>query len=57
MTKKIVYVLKFIGTVSVTVTFLTVVLFLAPFGDWGIMLFQGPNLVFHVIVPILAIVT
>ena len=52
-------ILKFLGVVGTTITFLTVVCFLAPNaaksgeGYWS--MFQGPNLYYHLIVPILAI--
>ncbi len=45
---------KFVGTVSVTVTFLTVILFLGPMFGWEIM-FAGPCLYLHLITPLLAI--
>ncbi len=47
---------KFVGTVSVTVTFLTVVLFLGPTMGWEIM-FAGPCLFLHLITPLLAILS
>ncbi len=53
--------LKYIGVASVSVTFLTVICFLAPAaakrgqGYWS--LFQGPNLYYHLIVPLLAIIS
>lgn len=54
-------ILKYVGVVGVSVTFLTVICFLAPGaakrgqGYWS--LFQGPNLYYHLIVPLLAIVS
>lgn len=48
--------LKYMGTVSVTVTFLTVIFFLGPTLGYGLM-FEGVNLFLHAIVPILAIVS
>lgn len=53
--------LKYIGVASISVTFLTVICFLAPAaakrgqGYWS--LFQGPNLYYHLIVPLLAIIS
>lgn len=49
-------VFKFSGTVSVTVTLLTVILFLGPLQGFEIM-FMGPCLYLHLITPLLAIVT
>lgn len=49
--------LKFIGTVSVTVTLLTVFFFLGPvLGRWA-RLFDGNKLFLHAVVPILAIIS
>lgn len=53
---KIVYILKFTGTVAVTVTFLTVMFFLGPLQGYDIML-EGNNLFMHLITPLLAIVS
>lgn len=47
---------KFIGTVSVTVTFLTVLFFLGPTLGYSLM-FEGVNLFLHAIVPIMAIIS
>ena len=45
--------LKYAASVSVSLTFLTVVLFLGPvFGFWG--MFDGPSFWFHLIVPLTA---
>ena len=55
-----VWLFKYIGTVSVTVTMLTVFLFLAPSAgkDWYAILLKGANNLFmHLITPILAIVS
>ena len=46
--------LKYVSTVSVAVTFATVMLFLGPRMGYG-PLFKGSNLLFHLIVPLLAI--
>ncbi len=54
-------ILKYIGVVGVSVTFLTVICFLAPAaakrgqGYWS--MFQGPNLYYHLIVPVIAIIS
>ncbi len=54
-------VLKYLGTVGTTITFLTVVCFLAPVaaknGQGYFSMFQGPNLYYHLIVPVLAILS
>ena len=47
-------VLKFASTVSVALTFLTVILFLGPIYGYGLM-YQNANLFMHLIVPVLAI--
>lgn len=52
----IVLLFKYIGTVAVTVTFLTVVFFLGPTLGY-IAMFEGVNLILHAIVPIIAIVS
>lgn len=49
-----VLVLKFVGTVAVTVTFLTVVFFLGPTQGYD-MMFEGVCLYLHLICPLLAI--
>lgn len=43
--------LRFIGTVMVTTTFLTVLLFFLPFFGWG-RLYAGPNFWFHLVIPL-----
>ncbi len=49
--------LKFVGTSAVTVTLLTVFLFLGPFsGEWKHLL-SGPDLFLHLFNPLLAIVS
>ena len=49
--------LKFVGTVAVTVTLLTVFLFLGPFsGEWKLLL-SGPDLFLHLFNPLIAIVS
>ena len=48
-------VFKYVAAVSVAVTFLTVVVLLVPI--WGVLdLFSGPNLFFHLLIPLAAIV-
>ena len=52
------YILKLIGTVSVTLTFLVVMFYLAPISPGGIMsMLQNSNLFFHLIIPVLSITT
>lgn len=48
--------IKQVGTVSITVTFLTVLFFLGPTQGYGIM-FAGGNLFMHLICPLLAIIS
>ena len=49
--------LKFVGTVAVSVTLLTVFLYLAPVsGEWKKLL-SGPDLFWHLICPLIAIVS
>ena len=52
------YILKYIGTVSITLTFLVVAVYLSRIVDGGIIvLLQNSNLFFHLIIPILSIIT
>ena len=52
------YVLKLVSTVSVALTFLVVFTYLAPLAPGGIMiLLQNSNLFFHLVIPILSIIT
>ncbi len=51
-----VLVFKFVGTTAVTVTFLTVMLFLGPTIGYAPML-AGPNIFLHLIIPIVAIIS
>ena len=57
---KVVYRLKFISTISVTITFLTVVLFLGPYialsGYNYFSLFSRNNFILHFLTPVLAII-
>ncbi len=54
-------ILKYIGVAGISVTFLTVICFLAPAaakrgqGYWS--MFQGPNLYYHLIIPLIAIIS
>lgn len=48
---------KFISTVSVSVTFLTVVLFLGPISGNFLMLFEGSQIFLHAITPITAFIS
>ncbi len=55
-----VWILKYVGTAAVTVTMLTVFLFLAPSvgKDWyGVLLKGSGNLFMHLVTPVIAIVT
>lgn len=52
------YVLKLVGTVGVTLTFLTTVLYLGPIISTGFFsLFKNSNLFYHLVIPILSIIT
>lgn len=52
------YIFKFIGTVSVTLTFLVVFIYLARIVNGGAMaLLQNSNMFFHLIIPVLSIMT
>lgn len=52
------YIFKLMATTGVTVTFLTVFLYLGPISDGGISsLLQNSNLFFHLIIPVLSIIT
>ena len=52
-----VLVLKYAATVAVTVTFLTVFLYLAPFGPGFKILLSGPDFYLHLFCPVLAVLT
>ena len=52
-----VLILKYVGTSAVTVTFLTVMLFLGPFVYDFKLLLTGPDLWLHLVCPVLAIVS
>lgn len=53
-----IYVLKLMGTVGVTLTFLTVVLYLGHIAENGFFsMFMNTNLFFHLIIPVLSIIT
>ena len=52
------YILKLIGTVGVTLTFLTTVLYLSRVVDGGlVVLLKNSNLFYHLIVPVLSMIT
>ena len=53
------WLLKYIGTAAVTVTMLTVFLFLAPSvgKDWISVLLKGPDLFMHLFTPLLALLS
>jgi len=51
-----VYILKLVGTASITITFLVTLLFLAPqYGFYA--MYNNSNLFFHLIVPLLALIS
>ena len=51
------YILKLISTVGVSLTFLIVVLYLAPIATYGYFsMFRNANLFFHFLVPVLSII-
>ena len=51
-------VFKYVGTCAVAVTMLTVLLFLAPVsGAWKMLLLEGVDMILHLIIPILALVS
>ncbi len=50
----LVIVLKYIATVAVTLTFMTVMVYLGPAYGYG-MMFNGANLIFHLLLPVLSI--
>lgn len=55
---EILYVLKYVFTVGVTLTILTVILYLAPVVEGSYPpLFRGANLYFHLLIPVLAIIS
>ena len=55
---KKIYILKYFATVSVSLTFLTVVLYLAPFSKYSFFaFFTNSNFFFHLVVPLLSIIT
>ncbi len=52
------YLFKFMATVSVTLTFLTVFIYLGGIAEGGLIsLLQNSNLFFHLIVPVLSVLT
>ena len=52
------YIIKYIATIGVLLTFLVTVLYLAPFSPKGFFsMFQNSNLFFHLIIPILSLIT
>ena len=54
----IIYTLKLIGTVGVTITFLTTAVYLAPFIPNGYyLLYRNANLFFHLIIPLLSLIS
>lgn len=54
----VLYILKFMATTSVALTFLVTAFFLVPISDYPYWLYyQNSNLFFHLIVPILSVIT
>ena len=54
---KIIYILKYFATAAVTLTMLTVILFLAPISSYGYFsLFKNSNLFLHLLAPLLSII-
>lgn len=52
------YIFKLMSTTAVAITFLTVFLYLGPISDGGIIsMIQNSNLFFHLIIPVLSIIT
>ena len=52
------YIIKFMFTVSIMLTFFTTVLYLAPFAPKGFFsMFQNSNLFFHFVIPVLSFIT
>lgn len=55
---KIVSIIKFVATVSVSLTFAIVLFYLAPFSDYEFFdFYTNSNLFFHLFVPVLSIIT
>ena len=52
----ILYLLKFVSTVAVSLTMLTVIIFLSPQADNYFILFKNSNLFFHLVCPLMAII-
>lgn len=53
-----VYILKYVATVAITLTFATTVFYLAPTSQYGFFsFFTNSNLFFHFIIPMLSIIT
>lgn len=55
---KIIFILKYVSTVCVAITFFTVVFFLAPlvYRDRALTMFTGINFFYHVAIPVLSII-
>ena len=55
---KYVYILKFIGTVAVTLTFMVTLFYLAPtYGSNFFFLYQNANFFYHFLVPIISMIS
>lgn len=55
---RFVYLLKYIGTLGVTITFLVTLLYLGPFyGEGLINLYKDSNFFFHLVIPVLSFIS
>ena len=55
---KYVYIIKYIATVAVSLTFLVTLLYLSPlYGSKFLFLYQNSNLLFHLLVPLLSFIS
>ena len=52
----ILYLLKYVSTIAVSLTMLTVIIFLSPQADNYFILFKNSNLFFHLICPLIALI-
>jgi len=50
-------IIKLLGTMGVVLTFLTVICFLGPTSKWNPMMFSNSNAFYHVIIPIVSLLT
>ena len=52
----ILYLLKYVSTIAVSLTMLTVIIFLSPQADNYFILFKNSNLFFHLVCPLMALI-